>query len=300
MLLGLPVGALCALAWLLHRRGKEWRDSLLAAATVCGAYTFAVTELLSVPGLLTRVPIAAAWALLLAAAAIAAHRQPPAPRAAREPLAKDELALLLGAGVLSALLGLATVAAAPNTWDAMMYHLPRVVRWLDERSVALYPTIDYQQLTMPPWHEYGMLHAHALWGGDRFDAAVSLVSALGSALAVSRIADSLGAGRRAQIIAAIICLTIPQGLLCAGSPKNEWALAFWMAVAASSAFRWKHEPGAFHALTAGMALGLACSTKGTAFMYAPLVLAGVAASWDKPAWQRFARWVPVVAVLALA
>jgi hypothetical protein len=299
MLLGLPVGAFCAIAWSWYRSGKEWRDSLLAAATVCGAYTFAVTELLSVPGLLTRVPIAAAWALLLAGAAVAAHRTPPARRAARVPLARDELALLLGAAVLSALLGLATVSAAPNTWDAMMYHLPRVVRWLDEGSVALYPTIDYQQLNMPPWHEYGMLHAHALWGGDRFDAAVSLVSALGSALAVSRIADSLGAGRRSQIIAAIVCLTIPQGVLCASSPKNEWALAFWLAVAASSAFRWKSEPGAFHALMAGAALGLACGTKGTAFMYAPLLLLGVAASWDRPAWRRFARWVPVVAALAL-
>ena len=299
MLLGLPVGAFCAIAWLSYRRGKEWRDSLLASATICGAYTFASTELLSVPHLLSRGPIAVAWAALFAGAAFAAYRQPARRSGERIPLGRDELLLLAGAAVLSALLALATVVAAPNTWDAMMYHLPRVVRWLDERSVALYPTIDYQQLTMPPWHEYAMLHAHALWGGDRFDAAVSLVSALGSAVAVSRIAGALGGARRTQIIAAIVCLTIPQGVLCASSPKNEWALAFWLAVTVASAVRWKAEPGAFHALTAGAALGLACCTKGTAFIYAPFLLLGVAASWDKPAWQRFLRWAPAVAALAL-
>jgi hypothetical protein len=285
----------------LRRNGTEVREAILAALTFVGAYTALITELLGVLHWLGRWPLAFAWAGLGVAAALFPRSPAAGASSNRRPgITKAERWLRRGAALLVAVVAVDSALAAPNTWDSMMYHLPRVVRWLDERSVSFYPTIDYQQVTMPPWNEYAMLQAHALWGGDRFDSMVSFVSWLGSAIAVSSIAATLGAGPRGQSLAALACLTLPQGVLMASSSKNEWALAFWLAVATLAVLRWAKEPRSFYALLGGTALGLAVFTKGTAYIYFPWIFIAAAVQWDRTAWRRFLYWAPVVGALALA
>jgi hypothetical protein len=38
----------------------------------------------------------------------------------------------------------------------------------------------------------------------------------------------MGAGYHGQVLAAVICATIPQGLLQASGAKNDYVLAFWL------------------------------------------------------------------------
>jgi hypothetical protein len=49
----------------------------------------------------------------------------------------------------------------------MQYNMPRVIMWIENRSVHFYPTLDYQQLMMSPWSEYAMAHLTMLQGSDR-------------------------------------------------------------------------------------------------------------------------------------
>jgi hypothetical protein len=49
----------------------------------------------------------------------------------------------------------------------MQYNMPRVIMWIENRSVHFYPTLDYQQLMMSPWCEYAMAHLTMLQGSDR-------------------------------------------------------------------------------------------------------------------------------------
>jgi len=283
-----------------HRRGTDVRTAILAAMTCLGAYTVLITELLSLPHWLARWPLAVAWALLVGCAGLVLRATPkPAPMVAKIRLTTTDKGFVGAAAVMVVMVALSAIFGAPNTWDSMMYHLPRVVRWLDERSVGFYPTIDYQQLTMPPWHEYAMLQAHALWGGDRFDAMVSFACWLGSAVAVSSIAETMGAQPRMQALAALVCLTLPQGILMASSSKNEWAVSFWLATGTMALLRWAKQPGWFYALLGGTALGLSVFTKGTAYTYLPWIFLAVAVRWDRPAWRKFLVWAPLVLALCL-
>jgi hypothetical protein len=36
--------------------------------------------------------------------------------------------------------GLLAAVAWPSQWDSMVYHLPRIDHWIQNRSVAFYPT----------------------------------------------------------------------------------------------------------------------------------------------------------------
>jgi hypothetical protein len=84
-------------------------------------------------------------------------------------LGLTDLVLLGGTGILVVLVGIVAILSPPNIWDAMQYHLPRVVLWIENGRVAFYPTHELKQLHMAPGAEYVLLQVHALGGGDRLD-----------------------------------------------------------------------------------------------------------------------------------
>ena len=51
---------------------------------------------------------------------------------------------------------------------------------------------------------------------------------LGKTTLAYLIARELGAERRGQIMAVVVCATLPTGILQASSAKNEWVLTFWL------------------------------------------------------------------------
>jgi hypothetical protein len=69
--------------------------------------------------------------------------------------------------LLVGLVGLTAIVSAPNSGDAMQYHLPRVVQCTNHRTIEFFPTNERQQLDMPPFTEYAMLHLYLLYGSDR-------------------------------------------------------------------------------------------------------------------------------------
>lgn len=208
--------------------------------------------------------------------------------------------LLYGIGGILAIVGLTAILAPPNTWDVMVYHMPRVAQWANNRTVAFFPTFDYGQLIFSPWAEYAMAHLYILGGGDRFVNLVEWFSLAGSIVGVSLIARSLGAGARGQVLAAVLCATIPEGILEASGSMNTYVLTFWLVASVYFLLRWNEEPDWFHALGAGTAIGLAVFTKGTAFLIVPCM---VAACWwmGAPRARRlFLMRLPVLALLVLA
>src|SRR5262245_55173286 len=53
----------------------------------------------------------------------------------------------------------------PNNWDAMTYHLPNVEHWLQNGSLAFYPTHDSRQNDLGPLAEIIILQWRAITGG---------------------------------------------------------------------------------------------------------------------------------------
>lgn len=162
--------------------------------------------------------------------------------------------------------GIAAFASAPNSADAMAYHMARIVYWMQHQSVGNFATEYLNQIMLQPLSEYVALHFQILSRGDLFANGVAWLSTGGYVLAASLVAAKLGASLRGQALTAVLVAVIPNGVLQASGMKNEALLAFLLLAATYYALTKSYFP-------LSLAVGLACLTKGTAYLFAgPLVL----------------------------
>ena len=170
-----------------------------------------LTEALSPFHLIARPALIAGWFLIVGAAAWWVVRHPfPLRRPVIRPL---ETVIVICVAAIVALLALTAWLAPPNTFDALAYHMPRIVYWAQARSVAFFPTTYLSQISSPPLDEFLKLHAYVLWGGDRLVNLVSVAAFAGCIIGVSAIAGALGLSARSQAFAALLCATLPSGIL---------------------------------------------------------------------------------------
>lgn len=307
MLLFLPLLAFLFLATGFHRKRQGWRESLLLASIPWSLFLALLTEALSQFHHLTRIGVDLGWlgfallCLLWSAKILRLPQPEPGPAAADQnpPLAWEDRAALVAVAVIVGLIALTALASAPNNWDAMEYHLPRVVEWMTNRGVQFYPTPDRHQLYMPPIAEYTMLHLDLLYGSDRLVALVQWFSYLGFIAGCSLLARELGGGRRAQLLAAVLSATVPSALLAASSTKNDCVLTYWIVLAVYLLLRWKQRQGWLGAVAIGGTMGLAMFTKGTAYAFLPCMVLAAALMWSNAARRRFLLQLPVVVAVAV-
>ncbi len=294
-ILVLPLALLCLLA--LFRRRDNWREAALRSLVLFGATVTILTECLGAAGLLGRAPVVAAWSLVaLASLAWSARISRRAIADRRRPGLLDGT-LLAGITAIVLLVGCIALLSPPNSADALAYHLPRVVYWAQARSVAFFPTPYFNQIMLQPLAEYFQLHTYVLSGGDRFVNLVQFLGFVGSLIGVSLVAQAMGAGLRGQVVAALFCATIPNGILQASGCKNDYLLALWLVAMAWFALRFSQRFERADLAWLSASLGLALLTKGTAYIFAPALLAGVFAP---VAWRERARLPRVLPLMALA
>ncbi len=212
------------------------REAALAAATATGVGLLAVTEALSLPGALTPAGLALAWLVAVGVAVASLRRRVGvgARRARREVVSALERAPRVPAAIV-ALFVAGTFAAGvlypPYNWDSLTYHLPRVHLWLQNGSVAHFPTAEARQLFSSPFANYVVLHLQALsGGGDRLIDLGQWWGYLLSATAVSLLARRLGASAHGQWLAAVVALTVPMAVLQASTTQNDLFTAAWCLV----------------------------------------------------------------------
>ncbi len=289
-----------------RRRNNGWRDSFLFATIPWSLFVTLATEGLSIFYLITRPGMIITWLCFASAClywmtrARRGERQSENDNAeASAPLGLSEKIGLCGIIAIIVLTGLTALVSAPNNWDAMEYHMPRLVEWISNHGVQLYPTIDRQQLSMPPFSEYTMLHLDLLYGSDRLVNLVQWFASVGCILGVSLITKLLGGDRRAQIFAAALAATIPAGILGASNVKNDYVLSFWIVLAVYFLLRWKSRQTWPDTLAIAATLSLAIFTKGTAYAFLPLLVLACVATWDWPGVRRILFRLPVIALLLI-
>ena len=264
ILCGGVIGLFCA------KRETSKRAAFLTASIIWGVLLTCITEALSLIGALSTEGLSFSWggAILLFSALLFLKTQKKERHFLPGQLSRTDMALASGILFLS----LATLATAllapPNNWDSMTYHMSRVVHWLQNRSVAHYPTHIIRQLELNPWAEFAIAHFQALSGGDRFANIIQWYSMLGSITGATLIARHLGAQPRGQLLAAVVAASIPMGILQASSTQNDYVVAFWLLCFVWSGIQFKKEQNPWWAFMTGASLGLALLTKGTAYLYA--------------------------------
>ncbi|MBI4843166.1 MAG: hypothetical protein HY809_02425 [Nitrospirae bacterium] len=265
----LPVIAFAFLFLLLRRGDASLRESFLSASVIWALILTAITEGLSVFSLLTLGWVASAWAAAVILLAVFLFFTRGGAFGFSIPSVPKPAWIFYYTAFILILIGLTALMAPPNEWDSMAYHMSRVMHWIQNQSVANYPTNILRQLTHAPWSEFVFLHLQMLSGGDRFANLVQWSCMIGSLLGVSLIAKLFGADERGQAFASLTAATIPMGILQASTTQNDYAVAFWLV-----AFLYylllimRGDERFFIIFMSASSLGLAIFTKGTAYIYA--------------------------------
>lgn len=286
-----------------YRRNLGLRESLLYATIPLSLFLVFSTESLSAFHAITKTFVALAWVVAAGLGFLWSTRQRglettrPTVGQVWGELGQTERLMLAGLGVVAALVLVTSILSAPNTWDAMEYHMPRVVEWIGNRGVQLYPTIDRQQLSMPPFSEYAILHLQLLFGSDRLANLVQWLTFVGCMAAASLIARELGGDKKTQVLAAVVSGTIETGILGASGAKNDYTLAYWVAVAVVLLLQWRKQQSWTMTLAIAATLSLAVFSKGTGYAFLPPFVVFCFFLWDAKAKKTFLMRLPILALV---
>lgn len=190
-----------------------------------------------------------------------------------------QLSLVVGFALF---LGGVALLTPTTNWDSLTYHLPRVLHWIQQQSLAHYPTSLESQLQMAPWAAYVQLQLCLIGGLDQM---VNLPQwfALGGCLIVGTLITRqlLGpadqASCRIEAWAALLLVTLPTGIVESLTPQTDYVTAFWLFCWVSLILALRQDRrNAWCWLGAGCALGLGLLTKVTTIFYAAPLFAALA------------------------
>lgn len=265
----LPLLAWISCFTLLCSRGMGWRTAFLAASVAWGIAAAVLTELFSLFAALNRPALALGWGALASGCGLLCLRNRGRGNRVSFPALQGAEKLVLGA-VCAIMAGtlVTAVVSPPNNWDSMTYHMSRVMHWIQNGSVAHFPTNTLRQLELNPWAEYAILHLQLLGGGDHAANLVQWYCMAGCVVAVSLIAKVSGAEGFGQLLAALVAVTIPMAILQSSSTQNDLAVSFWLACFVFFGMMSAREKNRGWTLLMSCSLGLAVLTKGTAYIVA--------------------------------
>ncbi|NTV29403.1 MAG: hypothetical protein HGA80_04910 [Candidatus Omnitrophica bacterium] len=271
LLIAILLAATVRQRWHLDNR----REIIVAGALIFGLTLAAGTGALSLRQAIHPAGLMLFWSgLCIGGSLLVFYRRqflPPRPvLSLPADLTLSEKLLITAWFLLAATLFLLALAAPPNSWDAMVYHLSRVAHWTQNRNVGYFATPITRELWAMPLAEYLMLHLKLLGGSDNFANLAQWAGWAGCAVGVSLVAAQLGASRKAQAAAALIAATIPMAILQATSTKNDLPTAFWLTAAVWASLKWMREgQRTAHALLTAAATALALFTKGSSYLFLP-------------------------------
>lgn len=281
----LPFVSLLFLCLSMHRWRSATGDpdsglyAFLGGSTLWATLLVIATETLSLFDALTFPCLVALWAVAavsFAALYVAtARKYPPRPRQPRPRFSPGQILLLAAILAITATIGAVAFIGPPNTWDSMDYHMPRVLYWIQNRTVEFYPTHFPSQNQLAPGAGYVVMHLQLLGGSDRLANFVQWYALIGCMVASAFLCARFGLGRTEALCSALFIATIPMGILEASSTYVDYVVTFWIMSFACFTFRPedRDRAGAMSLLLPGLALGLAILTKATAYLYAAPFLA---------------------------
>ncbi len=286
----------------------DWPLSVALASVFWGALVAVITELCSLARLLNSPGIALVWTIanggiLFALVRLAGRRGVTLGQMIRTSWTQARAVDLSSwpwdarcyLGVTVALVGFLLAIAltfATTNWDALNYHLPRIMHWAQQGSVDHFPTNNSRHLEFGPWSGFLSLHLYLLTGDDRLINVVQWSAMIGSLVLVFFVVKeltfdhlSLSQQRRISAFTCLLTATLPIGLVQCMNPQNDYVAAFWLCCLVCFVLALRRDTSnSWYMLGAGLAAGVGALAKATTYLYAGPLIIAFAIWW---LWQRF-------------
>src|SRR3990172_5564090 len=297
----LPLVAWALFLGFLRSRGFGWRTAFLATAVLWGVSVTLLTELLSLFAALNRPWLAWGWTTLVLVAGVMFFRSGTFPKAQTIPtLSRLEKHIVAAISIISACTFVIAIVSPPNCGDCMTYHMSRVMHWLQQESIAHFPTNILRQIELNPWAEYAILQFQALSGGDHLANLVQWFSMAGCIIGVSLIASLFAATARGQLLAGLIAATVPMAILQSSSTQNDIVVSFWLVCLNVFGILSVRERSLAWTSLMSLSLGLAVLTKGTAYVFSAPFLFWFFLQDVKRSWRHAAGKYLLLGIIVLS
>lgn len=247
---------------------KTWFYAIAGGSLFWSLFIVFETNLLSAFGLIKPGWITAVWLGYTAFASFALLR------ASRgfKPEFKFSAAWIPILSVLALTL-LGALVYAPSYHDSLAYHLPRILHWLQNGSVAPYLASIDRQIGMAPFNSFVILQSMAICNNDYYVNLPQWLAFAGTICGVMHLAKELGGDRLARLLTGFYFCTLPIAIMQAANSENSLIATFWLCLFVAGFLDWRRVPGWRNSFIIGAALGLAILSKGIAYPVAlPFVI----------------------------
>lgn len=155
----------------------------------------------------------------------------------------------------------------PNNWDSMTYHMGRIPHWIANSNIESYPTHIYRQIYQPPMAELWIAQICILSKSDLLANAVQLIFLFGILSLTLLICREFDFSKRSRNISLIFIVTTPEILLQATSTQNDIVVSFYIIATTLFCIRSYKYNRIADFVFLSINSGLACYTKGTAYVF---------------------------------
>ena len=182
------------------------KRSIMKGVIIFNAFLFMTTEILSLLNMVTPLAAVAIWSIfttVFIALSLKDHMK----IKAKKP-AKPDILFIIPA-VLSLILLFPALYTVPYNVDSMCYHLPRIMFWVQNRSVSYYATNDMRQLVTSPFTEYVQMQTMLLGGEDRFFNMISYFAGIISIYLISSLVFRITHSKVSAAFSGLLYVTTP-------------------------------------------------------------------------------------------
>lgn len=168
--------------------------------------------------------------------------------------------------ILSALTFIQGFFSAPSTTDSMVYHLPRIMYWIQEQTVYQ-EVIRNEHDFMPPFAEYILLSLYFIAGNDKLLFFSQWLSYVVLIYLSGVVFLQLGGDKKYQMSVRLLIATLPIAALQAASTQTDLVTANLVLVSLSLSLILTKKINLTNFFWLGVSIGLGIQTKPTFFVY---------------------------------
>lgn len=150
-------------------------------------------------------------------------------------MGKQFLGLLSPLSVILFLIGIITftlaLVTAPNNWDSMTYHLPRIMHWAQNQSVAHYASNSVRQVASPVLSEFVNLYVYILCNKqDMLFNMLQWSAYITCTIYLRGICRKLGCNQFLSNLAGLLFMTLPIAFAESMTTQNDLFTSMWLII----------------------------------------------------------------------